>query len=139
MFEDALRFASHLAESPGESKSRCVIRELGFPDPVLQQRFDDAEGLIGFVDFWWPAQGLVGESDGRGKYTSSSRATADDVVYAEKLREDRLRALGLGVVRWNWPMLEAPERLAARLERAGLQRITPRSRAKSSRSDKIGR
>jgi hypothetical protein len=38
----------------------------------------------------------VGEFDGRVKYGQS----AD--LWAEKQREDRLRALGLAVVRWVW-------------------------------------
>jgi hypothetical protein len=50
--------------------------------------------LIGFADFAWP--GVVGECDGRLKYADR------DVLWAEKRREDRIRALGLRVIRWGW-------------------------------------
>jgi hypothetical protein len=41
--------------------------------------------------------------------------TAADVVVAEKLREDALRAEGLGVVRWTWHDLSCFEPVALRL------------------------
>ena len=43
----ALEFANPLSESPGESFSRAIIHELGFPAPELQKEFFDARGLIG--------------------------------------------------------------------------------------------
>ena len=55
---------------------------------------------------------MVGEADGRLKYDTR------EVLYAEKRREDRLRALGLAVIRWGWSDLagkEAGERLRRRL------------------------
>jgi very-short-patch-repair endonuclease len=51
------------------------------------------------VDFFWEEQATVGEFDGRLKYTGQPNA---DVLYAEKRREDRLRALGLEVVRFGY-------------------------------------
>ena len=84
------------AESPGESLSRVAIGSHGLPAPQLQKWVGDTADPIGRVDFLWPDHSVVGEFDGRGKY-----ATRDD-VWAEKLREDRLRAAGLEVVRWVW-------------------------------------
>src|SRR5690606_14562992 len=55
------------AESTGESVSRAVIEWLGFPRPELQQEFR-LDGHTDRVDFWWPGEGIVGESDGYGKY-----------------------------------------------------------------------
>ena len=40
------------------------------------------------------------------------------VVYREKLREDRLRELGWQVVRWVWADLAHPDVIAGRLRRA---------------------
>ncbi|MGE3193739.1 MAG: hypothetical protein AB7K08_09750 [Microbacteriaceae bacterium] len=101
----AIEFADSRAASPGESLSRVRLLELGFPAPVLQQEFRDRRGLIGFADFWWPAHGLIGEFDGIAKYVreeyTDGRSTAE-VVIDEKLREDRLRALGHRLVRWGW-------------------------------------
>ncbi|MEP6479569.1 MAG: type IV toxin-antitoxin system AbiEi family antitoxin domain-containing protein [Rhodoglobus sp.] len=101
----ALGFANPLAESPGESLSRVVIHELGFPAPELQSRVDDARGLIGISDFAWPELRLLGEFDGLVKYTRDlARAgeSIEDVVVREKVREDRMRATGRGMTRWLW-------------------------------------
>jgi hypothetical protein len=84
------------AESPGESLSRVAMASHGLPMPRLQEWVGDAGEPIGRVDFLWPNHSTVGEFDGRTKY-----ATRDD-VWAEKLREDRLRAAGFEVVRWVW-------------------------------------
>jgi very-short-patch-repair endonuclease len=62
---------------------------------------------------WWPGLGVIGEADGVMKYGS-----ADDLI-AEKAREDRLRALGLMVVRWTWDEIRAnPAQVAERIRRA---------------------
>lgn len=115
--------ASALAESPGESLSRAHLLDLGLPLPVLQHEVRDGEGAVGRVDFWWPDLGLVGEFDGRRKYRADGvddQRAVEERVWAEKRREDRLRAAGLGVVRWTWSDLLAPHRLAELLARAGL-------------------
>ena len=41
--------------------------------------------------------------------------SAGDAVYAEKLREDAIRAQGFAVVRWTWADLADFERVARRL------------------------
>ena len=46
--------------------------------------------------------------------------SAERVVLDEKIREDRLRALGLRVVRWRWPAATTPGALATALSAAGL-------------------
>jgi hypothetical protein len=51
---------------------------------------------------------------------------SEDAVFREKLREDRIRDLGWGVVRWTWSDLQQPEVIADRLRRAftcGLRRV----------------
>ncbi|WP_282948203.1 type IV toxin-antitoxin system AbiEi family antitoxin domain-containing protein [Cellulomonas endometrii] len=118
-----LASADPLAESPGESLSRARMIEHGLPRPELQHVVTDAEGTVGRVDFWWPDLRLVGEFDGRVKYrvggVPDGRAL-EDRVWAEKLREDRLRALGLSVVRWTWADALDGSRLVRRLSAAGL-------------------
>jgi hypothetical protein len=131
----ALRLASPLAESPGESISRAAMHELGFPPPVLQETFADARGLIGRADFWWPESGIVGEFDGALKYLDPSYRngrSADQVVLDEKKRADRLRALPQvrGLARWDYATARDPERLASVLLAAGLPRLNPRNRRK---------
>ena len=120
----ALELADGASGSPGESVSRVAMHLEGFPRPVLQHRFSDERGLIGFVDFWWPDFGLIGEFDGKGKYSRTDllngRSPAEAVI-AEKKREDRLRALGPRVVRWGWEAAISPPRLARILRAAGLR------------------
>jgi len=92
---------------------------------VLQQVFRDDRGVfVARTDFWWPGVNLVGEFDGRGKYMRSDLATGRSpaqVVVDEKIREDALRALGHGVVRWVWEDAVSPQALRVKLTRAGLR------------------
>ena len=102
-------------ETAPESLSWARFLEWRLPLPEVQHEFWDDEGFVGRVDFWWQRFRLVAEADGRLKY-----ATGDD-LYAEKRREDRLRALDLGVLRWGWsdlwgtPAERLRHRLVARL------------------------
>ncbi|MGO4454346.1 type IV toxin-antitoxin system AbiEi family antitoxin domain-containing protein [Arthrobacter sp. RAF14] len=121
--ETILDFADGNAMLPGESLSRVMMHRLGFPRPVLQQEFRDRAGLIGYTDFWWKPWRVVGEFDGTAKYLKPEYLTGrtpSEVVIAEKRREDRLRRLGLMVVRWTWADVTAPGRLADLLREAGL-------------------
>lgn len=98
------------AESPLESISRVRLMDRGIPEPVLQHEIHDARGFVGRVDMWWPQWGVIGEADGLGKYDELS------VLRAEKVREDRLRALGLSVVRWTWDEIwDSPADVVARI------------------------
>jgi predicted transcriptional regulator of viral defense system len=118
-------FADPQAESPGESLSRAVIHELGFPGPELQVEIRDEGGFIGRVDFYWPEQRLIGEFDGEIKYGPDGER-ARRVVIDEKWREDRLRGTGRGVVRWDWRTASHGPLLFDLLHRAGLP--SPRRR-----------
>lgn len=118
-----VRFADARSGSPDESKSRALIDELGFPVPDLQHRFDDAFGLIGYVDFFWSDAALIGEFDGVIKLTDPGMLrgrTPLEVVREEKRREDRLRATGPLVVRWGHEDLSL-QRLGTILFGAGLR------------------
>ena len=101
----AVAFADPGAESVGESRSRVAIMRAGLPRPVLQWEVPDRSGhLIGRTDFGWPALGAVGEFDGEVKYGRLLRPgqSPGDVVFTEKVREDRIRATELGMARWVW-------------------------------------
>lgn len=120
----SIEFADAASGSPGESLSRVGIHRLGLPAPQLQVRFLDAFVLIGVVDFWWPDAQVIGEFDGIGKYLrdfSDLGRNPADIVVAEKRREDRLRALGPRVVRWDWPIARDLTALRRRLSEAGLR------------------
>jgi len=112
-------FADGRAESPGESRSRLAIARAGLPDPELQHEVRSGDRTWR-VDFWWDRAGVVGEFDGRVKYGRLLAPGADpgEAVFAEKVREDALRAIGLSVVRWTWADLSDFAPVAARLRRA---------------------
>ncbi|MFK3669590.1 hypothetical protein ACI2IX_05405 [Leifsonia aquatica] len=121
--QEVIAFADARAESPLESVSRVSMHAGGVPQPALQVPYSDSAGLIGRVDFAWPAFGVVGEADGDAKYLDAELRggrSAERVVLDEKVREDRLRALGLRVVRWRWTTAIDPDALAAHLAVAGL-------------------
>lgn len=120
---EAVEFADERVDSPLESVSRVNMRAIGCPKPVLQQRFDDHRGLIGFSEFHWPEFGLVGEADGRSKYTDPryrGGRSLEQVLLDEKDRADRLAAIGQRVSRWGWATAADPESLSRHLVAAGL-------------------
>lgn len=117
-------FGNGSSDSPGESLSRGMMHQLGFPAPELQCVFRDRQGRM-IVDFWWPEWNLIGEFDGLVKYNRASQfssQSAVDVVIAEKRREDRLRATASRprVARWVWDEALRGQPLAAILRDAGL-------------------
>lgn len=121
--ERVLAVADGRSQSPGESWSRAIMIQNGFPAPNLQVPFYDDRGLIGYPDFDWEEFKLLGEFDGFEKYSSQrylKGKTPSETVVAEKNRENRLRALGYNVVRWVWDDLRDERRLMALLHAAGL-------------------
>ncbi|WP_415639095.1 hypothetical protein, partial [Prescottella defluvii] len=118
------------AESVGESRSRVLLIREQLPIPACQPNLYAADGThLGRVDFLFEERGVVGEFDGRvkyGRFVPEGR-TAADVLWAEKQREDAIRAAGWQVVRWVWDELATPsvivDRIAGAFERA---RLCPR-------------
>jgi hypothetical protein len=110
----ALAFANPLAESVGESRLRVLMHNQGLPAPILQATIHDAAGFVGRVDFYFRDHDTVVEFDGLLKYADGSR----DVLIHEKDREDRLRALGLQVVRTTWVDFAHPARTAMSIRAA---------------------
>ena len=126
----AIAFADPASASAGESWSRALIHVAGFEPPVLQQRFTDAAGLVGYSDFYWKDSGIVGEFDGEEKYVKPEflkGRTTSEAVLAEKNRENRLRSLGFRVERWDWADLAAAGTLERKLAAAGVARRRTRS------------
>ena len=96
---------------------------------MLQAKFRQEGALLARTDFFWPKYRLIGEFDGDAKYLDDAylgTRTARQAVLAEKKRENRLRAAGFRVVRWDWATASDPGRLAARLRQAGLPVARPR-------------
>jgi hypothetical protein len=129
----ALRLVASLADgrsgSAGESRSRYMMWAHGVPKPELQHEVWLGDELIGVVDFWWEAYGVMGEFDGAKKYRPSEDEDDDPgrTVFVEKIREDKLRdATGFRMVRWVWNELAIPRVTCARirgvLERGAAER-----------------
>lgn len=116
----ALGMGSALSDSPAESVCRVRFVQLGAPVPVQQHVFARSGERTAVVDFWFPDQGVVVEVDGRAKYGEGPDAAA--AHWQEKQREDFLRSFPevRTVVRVVWSDLMAPERLRAKLLRAGV-------------------
>jgi len=110
----AIGFGDGRSESVGESRLRVLMHNYGLPRPVLQAVYEDEDGVIARVDFDFPDYETVVEFDGRLKYGGGS----SEVLVREKVREDRLRALGLQVVRTSWSDFDDPSRTAARIRSA---------------------
>jgi hypothetical protein len=110
----ALAFSDPRSESVGESRLRVLMNSQGLPAPMLQTEFTDNAGFVARVDFYFPEQNTVVEFDGMVKYASGSA----EILIEEKLREDRLRALGIEVVRITWADLARPAEVAARIRQA---------------------
>ncbi|CCQ44997.1 putative uncharacterized protein [Pseudarthrobacter siccitolerans] len=126
----AIKFADPASGSAGESWSRGLLHVAGFEVPVLQQKFSDAGGVVGYTDFYWKESRAVGEFDGVEKYVKPELLkgrTASQAVVAEKTRENRIRAMGINVVRWDWADLMEPGKLERMLTAGGVARRRTRS------------
>lgn len=119
----AAEFATELSDSVRESQSRVLISTMGFPPPELQARFELADGRAAFTDFFWRDFRHIGEFDGIGKYRDPELLqgrTPEEVLLAEKDREDDLRRQCDAFSRWRTPDLASPRRLYDILNGAGL-------------------
>ena len=113
----AALLAEASAESPGESRTRLLLRQLPAglvvePQAVVR---DPESRFVARCDFLVGGRVVV-EFDGRAKYGLSG--TREDDLWAEKLREDRLRALGYLVVRLTWQDLADPAAVLRRVWQA---------------------
>jgi predicted transcriptional regulator of viral defense system len=113
----ALSLSDGRAESPLETRGRLAMLASGLPRPELQVEIHDAAGFIGRVDAWYEDAAVAIEFDGQVKYTDPRYASSPgQVLWKEKRREDRLRAVGVRVVRVVNEDLASPwPRTAARI------------------------
>src|SRR5690606_29120429 len=97
------------SESAGESRSRWLVRALGFGPCVPQFEVMDGPRLVGVADLKLERWDVIIEFDGTGKYAGH------DSLLAEKDREDRIRARGYEVVRIRWADLARPNLVRRRI------------------------
>ncbi len=116
-----LEFADGLSESVGESICRLRMAQLGLPAPTLQSAIPGlAQNMGARVDFEFERLHTVTEFDGKIKYGRLLKPgqQASDVVFAEKVREDRIRDTGRECVRVIWADLDRTDSLLARFRAA---------------------
>ena len=130
--ERCVEFSTSLSDSFGESKARAVIHLLGFEAPELQVEFFDYHGRME-SDFYWRSARKAAEFDGKSKYTRAeyTQGNPEGMVWREKKREDRLRAMEVGIARILTEHVETPVQLDRMLLNAGI----PRGRLPSSRGE----
>jgi hypothetical protein len=99
-------------ESALESVSFTEMHSGGVVLPDMQVRIYDEQGrFVGRGDFWWEGTAVLGEADGLVKYgvgEDDDLAKSRRALVEEKRREDRLRRLGIHVVRWGLAELRDP-------------------------------
>lgn len=100
----ALQHSDGRAESPGETRLREAVRMMGF-SATPQVMLRDGE-FVAVVDLMLDDVPVAIEFDGFVKYGRRRLWTVDaalaDVVVAEKIREDHIRALRYAMVRVIW-------------------------------------
>jgi hypothetical protein len=119
----SIDFSDVRAGSVGESVSRANMHVLHFPKPDLQAPFPRGDGGVDISDFDWPQFGRFGEFDGFGKYVREEYTdgrSIEEVVWQEKLREDRIRLHRPFGIRWEWNRAIEPALLRERLIAGGL-------------------
>lgn len=110
-------FADGLSETVGESRTRVLFQREGLPEPALQVEIRSGSRLLGRVDFLLKQFNTVVEFDGRVKYRrdNPSGLSPEDVVWAEKVREDAIRGEGYEFARVVWSDLDRPAATAERI------------------------
>jgi len=118
-------FASEYSASPNETLCRVRFHELGYPQPDQQRVYAGSRGQQYSVDFFWSEYDVIGETDGRAKYSEPEflkGRTPEQVLWDEKVREDELRAQCRAFVRLTWDDAWNRAGLIAKLARAGIPR-----------------
>jgi hypothetical protein len=129
-----VEFADAFSESAGETDLRWVAVSRGLPRPVAQLAVETSEGVF-FSDLGWFVRArpknllILAEYDGAQKYRPTDGIAPGSPLYAEKVREDALRAEGAVVHRFVRHHFRDLDALFARLCRGFppfvLDRLTP--------------
>lgn len=114
----ARQAADAVSESPGESLTRLLLSDLGYPARSQVTIRAHGPSFFARVDFLLASHPVVVEFDGLVKYADADGAPGRQALVREKAREDGLRALGFEVVRLVWSDLHHPDRVRALLEAA---------------------
>lgn len=120
-----IEFADGRAQLPGESVSRLQLHRLGYRHYDLQVHVVGPAGEDYWLDFGFPRSRAFGEFDGEGKYLDPvlrGRLTAEEVVLAEKEREDVVRGVtGWRGARWGSEHIRTLDAFSQRLLAFGIR------------------
>jgi very-short-patch-repair endonuclease len=100
------------SESAGETRTRLLLHSFGIHTFVPQYEIPTSAGLFR-ADFADPASRVVIEFDGKAKY--GNYRPADQVLLAERRRENTLAEHGWMFLRLDWQQLEHPSELRRRV------------------------
>ncbi|MGX5715346.1 type IV toxin-antitoxin system AbiEi family antitoxin domain-containing protein [Arthrobacter sp. MAHUQ-56] len=100
------------SESAGETRTRLLLPSFGLHTFASQVEIHTRGGLFR-ADFADSGVRVIIEFDGRAKYTDY--APTEDVLLAERGRENALQEQGWAVFRINWKQLDRPGELRHRL------------------------
>ncbi len=114
----ARQTADAASESPGESLTRLLLRDLGYALRSQVEIRASGPSFLARVDFMLTNHRVVIEFDGLVKYADGEGSANRQALVREKAREDRIRSLGFEVVRLVWADLYRPERVRSLLEAA---------------------
>jgi hypothetical protein len=118
----ALEWCDARHETPGESVTAWTLRTLGYElDPQFAPGLTGPGGGSLHTDFRILGTNVVVEFDGKVKYAARDAEEAQQILFAEKVREDALREAGYEVVRLKWSDLDKPELVRAKIEAAILR------------------
>lgn len=100
------------SESAGETRTRLLLQSCGMKGFIPQLQIPTRSGLFR-ADFADPAAKIVIEFDGTGKYTDYK--PTEEVLLAERRRENALVEGGWLVLRLEWKHLAQPNEVKRRL------------------------
>lgn len=106
--QQVLALADPACESPGETRTRMLLHDLGHSYESQVDITDQDGRFLGRVDFVVRGRAVL-EFDGAVKYEGHEGRAA---LAAEKRREDAVRRRGYGVGRVVWADLDSPRRFA---------------------------
>ncbi|MEZ5184176.1 MAG: hypothetical protein R2720_00385 [Candidatus Nanopelagicales bacterium] len=110
--------ADPLSESPGETWTRMVVRDLGY-EVTSQFRVRTDDGYAD-IDLLIDDSRVGLEFDGRIKYRGRHPGQAEHRIVREKVRQGRLEEIGYQLLRVVWEQLSAPDSVDRRLRAAGV-------------------
>jgi len=109
---DLLDVLDGRSESAGETRRRLLLHAFGLHNFTPQVEIPTREGLFR-ADFADPEARIIIEFDVAAKYTDYR--PAEDVLIAERRRENALQELGWAFFRINWEHLDRTGELRQRL------------------------